>query len=597
MLPEEDSTRINHKEKHTRLDWQTLRTKSLQPGGFGEERVTIWPKLLNVSDTKPVIDKKPLIGPVEEEKPPHQDERQIGLDTDRSFVLYPVDLKYDRETLQAGLHELLVSVFRKRPRLSYFQGYHDIVTVFFLTLPQDLQFACVEKLSLHRVRDSMGSGLEPIIGLLRVTKNLLHLVDPDYTNVLQQSSSLPFYALPNLLTLFAHDMPTLPLIQHVFDYLLCRPPIAAVYLAAAIILSRKEEVLHLDEEGEEGMIHSLLSSLPNIADDALDEEESVAEDLTPLKGEESLNDPDKTFFKEETAPDGHVDGALDQVLNHAKTESERHEPPVNDQEQALKPLDSDKVPLQQDHSEDEATSSPKISETSPEHSKADSASGEHILDMVPEVPASDPTSNITVKLEDDDDILPACSTCPKLPKLFLTDLLKHADALYSAFPPGHPGLSLSSIMGPQSVVFTWSESPSSLPSDNTAEAMVSCPDLVVYPFIETDSHEMKSKESSEAEEKIDKKARRKRHRLRKSPFSHVEKKTMVAGTVIVLGVAMAIYGVKVSRDRSGHGIFHSFAEGHGHTGTKDWRRLGGWVGGAVTGMTTKIMNGLSSTPR
>lgn len=42
MLPEENSTRINDKEKHTRLDWQSFRTQSLQPGGFGEGRVTIW---------------------------------------------------------------------------------------------------------------------------------------------------------------------------------------------------------------------------------------------------------------------------------------------------------------------------------------------------------------------------------------------------------------------------------------------------------------------------------------------------------------------------------------------------------------------------
>ena len=48
------------------------------------------PKLLNVSDTKPVVDQKPLKDLLDEEKLPHQDERQIGLDTDRSFVLYPV---------------------------------------------------------------------------------------------------------------------------------------------------------------------------------------------------------------------------------------------------------------------------------------------------------------------------------------------------------------------------------------------------------------------------------------------------------------------------------------------------------------------------
>lgn len=44
MLPD---TIIN-KEKYTRLDWQTLRTQSLQPGGFGEERVTIWYVIIKI---------------------------------------------------------------------------------------------------------------------------------------------------------------------------------------------------------------------------------------------------------------------------------------------------------------------------------------------------------------------------------------------------------------------------------------------------------------------------------------------------------------------------------------------------------------------
>lgn len=58
---------------------------------------------------------------------------------------------------------------------------------------------------------------------------------------------LPYYALSNLLTLFSHDVPTLPLIQHVFDYLLCRPPIASVYLAVAVRQGHK-----LSEGGKRG---------------------------------------------------------------------------------------------------------------------------------------------------------------------------------------------------------------------------------------------------------------------------------------------------------------------------------------------------------
>jgi len=95
-----------------------------------------------------------------------------------------LDPKFNKEALQENLRELLVSLFRKRQRLSYFQvrernhsrqtnsltqlkGYHDIATVVFLTMPEELQLPCIEKLSLHRLRDSMGAGLEPVLGLLR----------------------------------------------------------------------------------------------------------------------------------------------------------------------------------------------------------------------------------------------------------------------------------------------------------------------------------------------------------------------------------------------------------------------------------------------
>lgn len=51
------------------------------------------------------------------------------------------------------------------------KGYHDIVSVIFLTLPEEMQLLCAEKISLHRVRDSMGSTLEPILGLLRYAES------------------------------------------------------------------------------------------------------------------------------------------------------------------------------------------------------------------------------------------------------------------------------------------------------------------------------------------------------------------------------------------------------------------------------------------
>ena len=41
------------------------------------------------------------------------------------------------------------------------------MTVILLTVSEEERFLCAEKLSLHRLRDAMGEGLEPLLGLLR----------------------------------------------------------------------------------------------------------------------------------------------------------------------------------------------------------------------------------------------------------------------------------------------------------------------------------------------------------------------------------------------------------------------------------------------
>lgn len=88
----------------TEIDWSALRERSLQPGGFGFGRVDLWygasstgttwltyyiarPKLLHAIVP---LEADSLDLSREPNTDSHRDERQIGLDTDRSFVLYPV---------------------------------------------------------------------------------------------------------------------------------------------------------------------------------------------------------------------------------------------------------------------------------------------------------------------------------------------------------------------------------------------------------------------------------------------------------------------------------------------------------------------------
>lgn len=527
------------------IDWDILRKASLFPGGFGEDRIKLWPKLLNVRHGAP----QDLS--VFDELPSHTDERQIRLDTDRSFVLYPVDTKDDKESLQAELNRLLVAIFRKRPKLNYFQGYHDIISVLFLTLPPETQFSCAEKMSLHRVRDSMGHGLEPILGLLRVTQRLLRLADFSYAELLERNSPLPFYALSNLITLFSHDMPTLQLIQHVFDYLLCRPPIVIVYLATAIILSRKDEVRRLEEEDEEGMMHSLLSGLPNITDGSPSLEESIVkteEDTSSSLGTLDQEQPQSEQSAGDELPGISVKEGPCGTLTAFPVETKI------DDDGFMKSSDSCSMnDAEKSETQEETIPTTQIFSSD---SKDDSEASTGTPSSPPSYPISESTRHALQK-----------------PSMTLASLLLQADHLYESYPPSHPSLALSSIMGPQSVMFTWSSSPSDLPSDDSAERMVEYPQLIVYPYVEEDS-----------DQKEKRKGPRHRHPIKRRPrFRLRDRKTMITGAVLALGVAMAVYGVR-SGIVYGEGRHMNF---HFH---RDWKRLGGWAGGFLIGAGNKILH-------
>ncbi|RDB27057.1 TBC1 domain family member 20 [Hypsizygus marmoreus] len=642
---EEEKYEVQLSITKTTIDWDELRRRSLQPGGFGQDRVLLWPQLLGVDAAK--VKEETVEG-----REPHTDERQIRLDTDRSFVLYPVDAPVgNKETMQEQLHDLLVSIFRKRPKLNYFQGYHDIVSVLFLTLPPELRLVCAEKISLHRLRDSMGLTLEPVLGLLRVTKNLIRIVDPEFAENLERTSPLPFFALSNLLTLFAHDMPTLSLIQHVFDYILCRPPIIIVYLATAIILSRKPDIERLDDEDEDGgmgMAHSVLSGLPPLTDHETDGVEVKQEDedggwspcrngVIKEKNWKERREEDELLVEYEEKREEDV-GVDEMLLNGTATlvdEGSRAQSPET-------PVVADSLQDENDmvraaevpdmgQSEEPRYHSPSRSE-SVEESATNAVVVEDRATPVDAALLPLPSSAITTPSTSPPSYShpstrqhspsippsPSSSTAP----ISLTSLLMHADELYALYPPTHPALALSSIMGPQSVVHTWSEAFNALPGDDEAEGMVGVPGLVVYPWMEEEDVGVSGEEgeSEEEDKEVYEKGglwRRKGWGKEKEKESEKEKKlrprrklkkprrgrtrvqrrtgTIVASAVLVLGVAMAVYGV---RTRGGQNGFYGFGfggSGGGGAGAPDIdhvRTAVAWIGGAMMGVTERLVNGI-----
>jgi TBC1 domain family member 20 len=93
---------------------------------------------------------------------------------------------------------------------------------------------------------------------LHLLPSLLRATDPSLAHLLPPN---PFYALSATLTLFAHVVPAYASISRLFDYLLAAPAAAPIYLFAAVIRSRREELLQLDPHDQD-TLHFALSKVP-----------------------------------------------------------------------------------------------------------------------------------------------------------------------------------------------------------------------------------------------------------------------------------------------------------------------------------------------
>ncbi|CAL5872735.1 uncharacterized protein PFLUO_LOCUS7002 [Penicillium psychrofluorescens] len=240
----------------TSRDLDALVEHATSEGGLldDELRQIAWPLLLQCDDKTRHDDLKPL-----GELPRHVDEDQVQLDVDRSFVYYPSAPEDEISAKKEQLSALIRQVIRNYPMLCYFQGYHDIVQVLLLVLGEQKAASAMAQISLFRIRDYMLPTLSPAIKHLQLIPAIIETADPKLRQHL--ANIQPFFALAATLTLYAHDIQEYSDIARLFDFILAKEPVVTIYLFAAIILSRKKELLEIPTEEPE-MLHFTLSKLP-----------------------------------------------------------------------------------------------------------------------------------------------------------------------------------------------------------------------------------------------------------------------------------------------------------------------------------------------
>ncbi|KAH8700453.1 putative TBC domain protein [Talaromyces proteolyticus] len=240
-------------------DIRALTAYATSPGGLLDDtfRKVAWPILLGDNHQAEDLAAQPLNWV---DLPKHGDEDQVKLDVDRSFVYYPHCDSEELVKRKRELSDLITATLRRYPMLCYFQGYHDIAQVLLLVLGPQRAGDAFARVSLLRIRDYMLSSLTPAFKHLNLIPAILESADTKVRRHL--SGTQPFFALAAALTLYAHDIEEYDDIVRLYDFLLAHEPVVAIYLFAAIILSRKKELLEISID-EPDMLHFTLSKLPS----------------------------------------------------------------------------------------------------------------------------------------------------------------------------------------------------------------------------------------------------------------------------------------------------------------------------------------------
>ena len=366
---------------------------------------------------------------------------------------------------------------------------------------------------------------------------------------------------------------------------------------AQMILTRKEEVTWLETMGEEGMLHSILSSLPNLYEEGVEAEPSEAEVTPETRAEDmaaAVDDKPEvdTFPNGNHVPESTVGTEEPSIVEPVEDALFLTPPPSDIKEEVTnQPLPTKSPPTEReslgdvDVARDLSTPSPGPSTSESDRTTLE---GEPLADEPPAFSENDttlidepitkvegaepvPTSTSTPPSEpepQDSDPWPDTPGQPAKARISLSSLLRQADDLLDRFPPSHPKLDLDKIMGPRSTIFTWTESFSYPPSDDELEQCVKTPHLVVLPYVDPVEELSRTKELAR---ELERRGVERRRKLRKSLFARakVQKRTVFTGAFLALGIAMAMYGIRTPGDA-----------GRGHH-RADLKKLFRYIGGLL----------------
>ncbi|OBZ84662.1 TBC1 domain family member 20 [Choanephora cucurbitarum] len=238
-------------------DWNALKRLARAPDGYVDDRLRnyVWPILLHTQHGTYIAEKgseKDLADPV-----------QVAKDVERSLYYYPQDVTPTfKAHKQQELHCMIIEILWRNPSLKYYQGFHDICTCFLLVLGKKAAIPAVENVALFFIRDAMLDSFEPVSKQLRLMSSMIEYEDPQLSLFLEKANVMSYYALSWILTWFSHDFEDYEKVIRLFDLFLSSQAFMPVYVASAITLLRRDEIMQTEKD----LVHSLVTHIPQEMD-------------------------------------------------------------------------------------------------------------------------------------------------------------------------------------------------------------------------------------------------------------------------------------------------------------------------------------------
>lgn len=244
------------KNNKGKIELNQLKTLARSECGLVNDdlRRQLWPQLAQIDAAS--LQKAPGLNELQS----HPEYNQVVLDVNRSLKRFPPGIPYEqRIALQDQLTVLILRVIQKYPNLRYYQGYHDVAVTFLLVVGDEMAFAIMEQLSTNHFAECMQETMDATQKRLMFIWPLVNFENPALFKFLQRSSVGTLFALPWYLTWFGHSLNSYKDVVRLYDYFLASPIYSPIYVTAAIILHRAEQILQ--EDCDMASVHCVLSKV------------------------------------------------------------------------------------------------------------------------------------------------------------------------------------------------------------------------------------------------------------------------------------------------------------------------------------------------